>query len=209
MTEPQPLPQREPDSISEDDMQTVPIPARKVVTTFDAASKHERIEVKPPLTRLLRRTITRAFNKWVTFSTSMVLNLNWYPRVEPYVGYGTEHYSRLICRTVYGPFKRQAGRLTRGIRAMLTIPSPHTKVRIAIDGVPLETVQVGASEVHDEVTRSAMSPVNSQPPIPQDISISWPNIRSNRACTTCHTRYAAANRSQPTCSPFPAVRKSA
>ena len=71
--------------------------------------------------------------------------------MEPYVGYGTEHYSRLICRTVYGPFKRQAGRLTRGIRAMLTIPSPHTKVRIAIDGVPLETVQVGASEVHDEV----------------------------------------------------------
>ena len=100
MTEPQPLPQREPDSISEDDMPTVPIPARKVVTTFDAASKHERIEVKPPLTRLFRRTITRAFNKWVTFSTSMVLNLNWYPRVEPYVGYGTEHYSRLICRTV-------------------------------------------------------------------------------------------------------------
>lgn len=42
MTEPQPLPQREPDSISEDDMPTVPIPARKVVTTFDAASKHER-----------------------------------------------------------------------------------------------------------------------------------------------------------------------
>ncbi len=74
MTEPQPLPQREPDSISEDDMPTVPIPARKVVTTFDAASKHERIEVKPPLTRLFRRTITRAFNKWVTFSTSMVLN---------------------------------------------------------------------------------------------------------------------------------------
>ena len=69
MTEPQPLPQREPDSISEDDMPTVPIPARKVVTTFDAASKHERIEVKPPLTRLFRRTITRAFNKWVTFST--------------------------------------------------------------------------------------------------------------------------------------------
>ena len=151
MTEPQPLPQREPDAISEDDMPTVPIPARKVVTTFDAASKHERIEVKPPLTQLFRRTITKAFNGWVTVSTNMVRNLNWYPRVEPYVGYGTEHYSRLICRTVYGPFKRQAGRLTRGIRAMLTIPSPHTKVRIAIDGMPLETVQVGMSEVYDEV----------------------------------------------------------
>ena len=34
---------------------------------------------------------------------------------------------------------------------MLTIPSPHTKVRIAIDGMPLETVQVGMSEVYDEV----------------------------------------------------------
>ena len=122
MTEPQPLPQREPDAISEDDMPTVPIPARKVVTIFDAASKHERIEVKPPLTQLFRRAITKAFNGWVTVSTNVVRNLNWYPRVEPYVGYGTEHYSRLICRTVYGPFKRQAGRLTRGIRAMLTIP---------------------------------------------------------------------------------------
>lgn len=151
MTEPQPLPQSEPDAISEDDMPTVPIPARKVVTIFDAASKHERIEVKPPLTQLFRRAITKAFNGWVTVSTNMVRNLNWYPRVEPYVGYGTEHYSRLICRTVYGPFKRQAGRLTRGIRAMLTIPSPHTKVRIAIDGMPLETVQVGMSEVYDEV----------------------------------------------------------
>lgn len=45
MTEPQPLPQREPDSISEDDMQTVPIPARKVVTTFDAASRLSLIHI--------------------------------------------------------------------------------------------------------------------------------------------------------------------
>ena len=134
-----------------DDMPTVPIPARKVVTTFDAASRHERLEVKPPLTRLFRRTITKAFSVWLKFSTALVRSLDWYPRVEPYVGYGTEHYSRLICRTVYGPFKRQAGRLIRGIRGMLMVPSPHTKVRIAIDDVPIETVQVGASEVYDAI----------------------------------------------------------
>ena len=58
MTEPQPLPQREPDSISEDDMPTVPIPARKVVTTFDAGSIHERLDVLPLLTWLFSRTIT-------------------------------------------------------------------------------------------------------------------------------------------------------
>ena len=51
-----------------DDMPTVPIPARKVVTTFDVASRHERLEVKPPLTRLFRRTITKAFSVWLKFS---------------------------------------------------------------------------------------------------------------------------------------------
>lgn len=165
MSEIQPLPQfppqhdqqREQQRMGErmddscDDMPTVPIPARKVVTTFDAASRHERLEVKPPLTRLFRRTITKAFSVWLKFSTALVRSLDWYPRVEPYVGYGTEHYSRLICRTVYGPFKRQAGRLIRGIRGMLMVPSPHTKVRIAIDDVPIETVQVGASEVYDAI----------------------------------------------------------
>ena len=154
MNEPQPLPQREIDASDSDDMPTVPIPARKVVTTFDAASRHERIEIKPPLIRFCRRAITYGFGIWLRFSTALVRRLNWYPRVEPYVGYGTEHYSRLICRTVFGPFKRQSGRLTRGIRGMLTIPSPHTKVRIAIDDVPLETVQVGISEVYDHVDRS-------------------------------------------------------
>lgn len=153
MSEPQPLPQSKPEGryVSSDDMPTVPIPARKVVTTFDAASKHERIEAKPPMVRFCRRAITKGFSVWLKFSTTLVRRLGWYPRVEPYVGYGTEHYSRLVCRTVYGPFKRQAGRMTRGIRAMLTIPSPHTKVRIAIDSVPIETVQVGASEVYDAV----------------------------------------------------------
>lgn len=39
----------------QDDMLTVPIPARPVVTTFDAASRHERIEVQPVLVRRMRR----------------------------------------------------------------------------------------------------------------------------------------------------------
>ena len=37
------------------DMPTVPIPARHTATTFDTASKRERIEVKPPLVQLFRR----------------------------------------------------------------------------------------------------------------------------------------------------------
>ena len=42
----------------QDDMLTVPIPARPVVTTFDAASRHERIEVQPLLVRRMRRAVT-------------------------------------------------------------------------------------------------------------------------------------------------------
>ncbi len=131
-------------------MPTVPIPVRKAVTTFDSASKHERIEVKPPAVRLARRLITTGFGVWAKASTSVVKNLGWFGRVDPYVGYGTERYSRLICRTVYAPERSQSGARTRGIWGMLAIPAPHRAVRIAIDGVPLETVQVGTSEVYDK-----------------------------------------------------------
>lgn len=78
MNEPQPLPQRQIDADDSDDMPTVPIPARKVVTTFDAASRHERIEIKPPLIRFYRRAITHGFGIWLRFSTALVRRLNWY-----------------------------------------------------------------------------------------------------------------------------------
>lgn len=135
-------------------MPTVPIPARRVVTNFDAASRRERLEVKPPLIRLARRGITGAFGVWSRISTAVVRKLGWYPRVEPYVGYGTEDYSRLICRTVYAPERSQSGALMRGIRGMLAVPAPHTHVRASIDGTPLDTVQVGDSEVYDKVNRA-------------------------------------------------------
>ncbi|NEG88754.1 DUF2183 domain-containing protein [Bifidobacterium aerophilum] len=132
-------------------MATVPIPARTVVTTFDAASRHERIENKPLPVRALRRVITRVFGAWLKLSTPAVTSWGWYPNVEPYVGYGTEDYSRLICRTVYAPARARSGALTRGIRGMLAVPAPHRQVRISIDGMPLETVQVGQSETYDRI----------------------------------------------------------
>nr|WP_239457514.1 phosphatase domain-containing protein [Bifidobacterium pullorum] len=136
-------------AIPADDMPTVPIPAHQVVTTFDAASKRERIEFKPAHVRFLRRTITGAFGLWVRASTLVARHLDWFPQVEPYVGYGTGAYSRLICRTILAPKDNQPGKLMRGIHGMLTVPAPRTRVRISIDGVPLETVQVGASERYD------------------------------------------------------------
>ncbi|WP_236023510.1 App1 family protein [Bifidobacterium miconis] len=142
------------DATDEDEMATVPIPARRVVTTFDAASKHERIENKPLPVQATRRIITNTFGLWVRFSTRAVRRWGWYPNVEPYVGYGTEDYSRLICRTVYAPEHAQSGALTRGIRGMLTVPAPRQQVRIAIDGNPLTTVQVGKSETYDRVDHS-------------------------------------------------------
>ena len=72
-----------------DDMPTVPIPARKAATTFDTPSKRERIEVKPPITRFIRRAVIRVFGVWSRISTQVVRQWGWYPRVEPYVGYGT------------------------------------------------------------------------------------------------------------------------
>lgn len=134
-----------------DDMPTVPIPAHRAVTTFDAASARERLEFKPAHVRFLRRTITRVFDLWVRLSTAAVRRLDWFPQVEPYVGYGTGAYSRLVCRTILAPRHNQPGKLVRGIHGMLTVPSPRTRVRIRIDGVPLETVQVGASERFDAV----------------------------------------------------------
>nr|WP_169171819.1 phosphatase domain-containing protein [Bifidobacterium sp. DSM 109957] len=143
-----------PEPTAADDMATVPIPARTAVTTFDAASKRERLEVKPPLIRFMRRTITNGFGIWSKASCMVVRRLGWYPRVEPYVGYGTGDYSRLICRTVYAPEHSQSGALSRGIRGMLAIPASRTHVQASIDGVPLNTVQVGVSEVYDKVDRS-------------------------------------------------------
>ncbi|WP_226805769.1 App1 family protein [Bifidobacterium eulemuris] len=133
-----------------DEMATVPIPARTTVTNFDTASRHERIEGKPPLVQVTRRAIIGGFGVWSRLSTAVVRHLGWYPRIEPYVGYGTDQYSRLICRTVYGPEHSQEGAVKRGIRGMLAIAAPHTHVRISIDGVPLNTLQVGASEVYDK-----------------------------------------------------------
>lgn len=137
-----------------DDMPTVPIPARKAATTFDTPSKRERIEVKPPITRFIRRAVTRVFGVWSRISTQVVRQWDWYPRVEPYVGYGTGDYSRLICRTVYAPKHAQSGELIRGIRGMLAIPAPRTHVQASIDDMPLNTVQIGVSEVYDKVDRT-------------------------------------------------------
>ena len=134
-------------------MATVPIPARHVVTTFDAASKHEQIDVKPLPVRIFRRIVTGVFSLWAKISTTIVTNLNWRQQVEPYVGYGTSNFSRLICRTVYEPLRRKPGALMRGWRGMLAVPAPKVKVKLSIDGVPVETVQVGTSEVYDRVDR--------------------------------------------------------
>ena len=132
-----------------DDMHTVPIPARRVVTTFDAASPRERLEAKPAHVRAFRRAMTGAFGLWVRVSTAVARRLDWFPQVEPYVGYGTGAYSRLICRTILAPRVSTPGKLMRGIHGMLTVPAPRIRVSISIDGVPLETVQLGVSERFD------------------------------------------------------------
>ena len=132
-------------------MPTVPIPARRTTSIFDAASIRERLANKPILVRMFRRTIVTSFSLFAAGANMLARRLGWYPMVEPYVGYGTDDFSRLVCRTVYAPMHSKSGVLMRGIRGMLMTPAPHVHVRISIDGIPIETVQVGVSEVYDKV----------------------------------------------------------
>ena len=82
-------------------------------------------------------------------------------------------------------------------------------MRIAIDGVPLETVQVGASEVHDEV--DAQRNVSSE--FAASDSAGYLDLVAEHSLEPgvhdVSYKVRSRNRSQPTCSPSPAVRKSA
>ncbi|WP_236632731.1 App1 family protein [Bifidobacterium xylocopae] len=126
-----------------------PIRARRVSTSFDAAAPRERFERQPLPVQAVRMGVTTGFDVWARLSAVLCRHLGWYPRVDPYVGYGTEGYSRLICRTVLASPKAAAGSIGRGIRTALTVPAPRTRVTIAIDGEPIETVQLGDSELYD------------------------------------------------------------
>lgn len=125
------------------------IKAEHTSTLVDTAPTSERLESQPLLVRCGRQLVTVLFNGWATLSKKITSAMGWYPRVEPYVGYGTDAYSRLICRTVYAPVSRFTGTLTRGIRAVFMVPAPKTRVKIRIDDTPLRTVQVGNSELYD------------------------------------------------------------
>ena len=139
------------ESPARDDMPTKPIRARRTTSIFDAASIRERLANQPILVRMFRRTIITGFALFAAGATTIAKRLGWYPLVEPYVGYGTDDFSRLVCRTVYAPEHSQSGVLMRGIRGMLMTPAPHVHVRISIDGIPIETVQVGDSQMYDKV----------------------------------------------------------
>lgn len=102
-----------------------------------------------PIKKIIRRAVVEMFSAWLKASTALCRLLGWYPSVKPYVGYGTEEYSRLVCRTVFEPRRNGAGEPVRGIKAMLEVPAADQRVWIDIDGVPLKTVQIGTMEVYD------------------------------------------------------------
>lgn len=122
---------------------------RRSSTLVEKPANSERPERKPFLTRLGRAAVTSAFQVWVDLSTDVTRALRWTPRVDPYIGYGTENYSRLICRTVRADSQAPKVPVMRGVRAALMVPAPYVPVSIAIDGIPLETVQIGSSSAHD------------------------------------------------------------
>lgn len=126
-----------------------PILATRTTTAFDNPGEREDIHDKPPMVQFGRRLATTCFGMWTHFSAKAAKSMNWIPRVEPYVGYGTDEFSRLICRTTYAPQGQSVRPVRAGIRQAFMVPAGHTRVRIGIDGVPVLTVQVGDSEVFD------------------------------------------------------------
>ncbi len=140
---------------SSDDMPTVAVPLGSL-SASNAQPRSIRSLTRNPrlissIKRVLRKSITFVFGIWIKMSTVMAKQLNWYPSVKPYVGYGTQEYSRLVCRTIYAPEHAKPHTPMRGIHAMLEVPSPGEPVRIDIDGVALKTVQVGTMEVYDRM----------------------------------------------------------
>lgn len=139
-----------------DDMPTVAVPLGEIATGVPnkRLARKRRLHVTNPLKAVMRKAVIAAFGVWIKVSTTLVRHLNWFPSVKPYVGYGTEEYSRLVCRTIYAPTRAKPHTPMRGIHAMLEVPAAHERVRIDIDDVPLKTVQVGTMEIYDPMDPS-------------------------------------------------------
>ncbi|WEV64348.1 phosphatase domain-containing protein [Bifidobacterium sp. ESL0732] len=138
-----------------DQMPTVPIEVHRASTSFDSSKTiSASSRFGEPWVQSTRKAITQGFGAWTRFSTGLVRKWGWYPKVEPYAGYGTGDYARLVCRTVMAPGGSRSGELMRGIRGMLSVPAAGVRVKIEIDGVPVSQVQVGVSEVYDRYDSS-------------------------------------------------------
>lgn len=135
-------------------MPDTPILARRVETLFDNVSDEESIENKPTPVQVARRAVTFGFGMWTRISAREARRMGWIPRVEPYVGYGTTVFSRLICRTTYAPQGQERRPVHAGIRQAFMVPAGHVRVAVSIDGVPVLAVQIGSSEAFDHLDPS-------------------------------------------------------
>lgn len=129
---------------------STPIPVHVTSTLFDTPTPEERIDNKPFLVRCTRRFITSVVGLWMRLAGKISRKCGLYPSVEPYIGYGTDKYARLICRTVYAPKNGNHSVLKRGIYAMLVVPAVRVRVSISIDNIPVESAQIGDSEAYDK-----------------------------------------------------------
>ncbi|TCD54515.1 DUF2183 domain-containing protein [Alloscardovia theropitheci] len=135
--------------------------AQRTRTTIDRPSIHEKTETKPAPIQFMRRTVTCIFDMWYKASMYCARKAHWEPRVEPYVGYGTEKFSRIICRTVYSARGRGIRRtINRGIRNIFMVPAPRVPVRISIDDIPVLTAQIGDLSQYDSLDSIAESDIS-------------------------------------------------
>jgi phosphatidate phosphatase APP1 len=126
-------------------MPTIPIRVHRARVPFETADAVQRWWRRKagPLSLVARRVIALAFDLWMKVGTKAAQVCGWYPKVDSYAGYGTDDYVRLICRTLMAPRGSKSGAVLRGIHGMLAVPAPGERVRIAIDGLPAETVRIG------------------------------------------------------------------
>lgn len=172
-----------------------PIVAQRTHTTIDAPSVREALAGKSLGVRIARRMVTGVFSAWYGLSTKFAHALGWQPRVDPYVSYGTERFSRIVCRTVYGaPGHGIRRRVGRGITNLLMIPAAKVPVRVRIDGVPVTTVCVGQMSQFDSVeslAESHISQINTDSQGYLDL-VTTRNISAGTHTVTCKVNHRSS-----------------
>lgn len=115
-----------------------PLSVRRSATLVDTPAPDQLPSRIPWIVWMSRNIVTGIFDQWVTISTALARAMLWRPRVNPYIGYGTEQYARIICRTTFAPrMARPESPIVQGFRSFFMVPAAYVPVSIRIDDIPV------------------------------------------------------------------------